>query len=112
MTIALLLALSAPAPLPRPPAPVTAKDLAGRTFTLVWNGGRGACRLHAGGAWECEWGGSLWVGTWSFRGGTLAVRERCPAGDAPWSWFSWEARLRRVGGAIRGDGVRLERGAP
>ncbi len=97
--------LSAPAPRPRPPRPLTRADLAGVWLT-TWGQTRATIHLARDGSYQCDWCGSLWVGSWSCTDTHLLISER-PATDTEpreSAVLRWE---RQADGSYLCEGVTL-----
>lgn len=96
----LALALAAPAPRHRPPAPA---QLVPGAYTFSWGGQTYPATLHAGGGYDCTFGGTRWSGSWHWcaRTRTLRVTERCETSTAPLG-MDWSAVLdARLSGTAR-----------
>jgi hypothetical protein len=58
-------------------------------WTAVWGEAVFPCEFFPDGTYGCWYGGSMWVGTYTFRGGVLKVSESSGLG----SRADWEATI-------------------
>ena len=73
---------SAPAPLPKAKKPTTREAFVGK-WAAKWNDFDCTVLLSRDGFYACQWTTNVYVGSWTYSDGKLAISERLFTSDAP-----------------------------